>query len=75
MIGSSRKLLEECKRLAEALLIRSGVDPDDDDLYLLLEGQGQGAGWRRYGMESFTCVRLMYACEVSVRSGAALVFA
>jgi len=75
MIGSAPSLLRECKRLAEALAIPHGIDPESDELWDAADSQGQGDGWRRYGVESFSCVRLIHACEASIRSGAALVFA
>jgi hypothetical protein len=75
MIGSAHCLLRECERLAEALAIPDDIDPESDELWEAADNQSQGEGWRRYGVESFTCVRLMHACEVAIRSGAALVFA
>src|SRR5215831_150663 len=75
MIGSAPGLLRECKCLAEALAVPHGIDPESDELWDAADNQGQGDGWHLYGVEAFTCVRLMHACEASVRSGAALVFA
>jgi hypothetical protein len=75
MIGSAHCLLRECKRLADALAIPHGIDPESDELWEAADSQGEGDGWHRYGVESFTCVRLSHACEASIRSGAALVFA
>jgi hypothetical protein len=75
MIGSSHCLLRECKRLAEVLAIPHDIDPESAELWDAADNQGQGDGWRRYGVESFTCVRLLHACEASIRSGAVLVFA
>lgn len=74
MIGSSVRLLRECERLSKALQIPSDADPEDDDVYLLLDAQGKQQGWRSFGVESFTCVGLMHAWQMSIRSGAALVF-
>ena len=75
MIGSAHYLLRECKRLAETLAIPECIDAASAELWDAANNQGQGDGWHRYGVESFTCVRLMRACEASIRSGAALVFA
>lgn len=75
MIGSAHRLLRECKRLAETLAIPDGINAEGDELWEAADNQGHGNGWHRYGVESFTCVRLMRACEASIRSGAALVFA
>jgi hypothetical protein len=73
-IGSSYKLLEECKDLADFLGIPTGMDPESDELWEAVDLQGDGDGWNKYGIESFTCVRLMRACEASIASGAAVVF-
>jgi hypothetical protein len=73
-IGSSYKLLEECKDLADFLGIPPGMDPESDELWEAADSQGDGDGWNKYGIESFTCVRLMRACEAPIASGAAVVF-
>jgi hypothetical protein len=75
MIGSAHRLLQECQRLAAALAIPRDMDSESDELLEAAQNQGEGEGWRRYGVESFTCVRLIHACEASIRSGAALVYA
>jgi hypothetical protein len=74
MIGSSKRLLQECKHLAEVLRIPLDIDPESDELYEATERQGQGTGWKAYAIESFTCIRLIKSCEASLRSGAAVVF-
>ena len=76
MIGSSQMLLKECRELAEALELPADLSLDDERLWEAPETQGEGeTKWERYGVESFTCLRLMRACEVSVETGAAVVFA
>lgn len=76
MIGSSHALLKECRELAEALELPGDLSADDERLWDAAETQGEGeTKWERYGVESFTCLRLMRACEVSVETGAAVVFA
>lgn len=75
MIGSSPRLLAECRSLAEALALPLDLDPEDDDLLEAAQAQDPAAeGWRRYGVESLSCVRLAAACEASLATGAALVF-
>lgn len=75
VIGSSHALLRECRELALALELPEEL-PADDALWEAAETQGEGgAKWERYGVESFACVCLMRACEVSVETGAAVVFA
>jgi hypothetical protein len=75
MVGSSVRLLDELKRLADALQIPSDVDLDAVELWMAEEGQGKGLEqWRRYAIESYSCLCLMGACEHSIKTGAALVF-
>lgn len=74
MIGSSRRLLAECQSLAKALHLPTDIDPESEELWEAADEQGKGEGWRAYGVESFTCIRLIRACEASLRSGAAIVF-
>ncbi|HVK77847.1 MAG TPA: hypothetical protein VM734_31290 [Kofleriaceae bacterium] len=74
MIGSSQRLLDECTRLRDALGIPEDVDPDGDLLWEAADRQGEGTGWERYGVEAFTCVRLLHGAKLSVERGAALVF-
>jgi hypothetical protein len=73
-IGSAPRLLQECQRLAAALALPSGLDPDSPALWRAADHQGDGQGWQRYGIEAFTCVRLLAAADHSLASGAAVVF-
>ena len=76
MLGSSHALLRECKELAQALELPEDLSPEDDAVWQAVESQGEGeAKWERYGVESYTCLALMKACETSVETGAAVVFA
>lgn len=75
MVGSSQALLRECDRLAGVLGIPPNVDSDDEELWTAAANQGSGTGWRRYGIESFTCARLRDAARRSVATGAAILFA
>lgn len=74
MIGSSQRLQAECTRLRDALGIPADLDPEGDEVWAAADAQGAGEGWRRYGIESFTCVRLLRAAELSVARGAAIEF-
>ena len=78
----SYALLRECRELAQALEIPEGVSFDDAAVSLAAESQVEGAGedegsakWERYGVESYTCLALIKACEASAETGAAIVFA
>jgi len=75
MLGSSHALRRECEELAQALGVPADLDPESEELWNASEEQGAGDGWRRYGVESFTCVRLLAAARESVQRGAAVVFA
>jgi hypothetical protein len=75
MLGSSHGLARECEELRSALDIPSDVGPESEELWRASEEQGEGEGWRRYGVESFTCVRLLAAARESLNRGAAVVFA
>jgi len=75
MLGSSHALVRECEELAQALGIPSDLDPESEELWQASENQGEGEGWQRYGVESFTCVRLLAAARASLQRRAAVVFA
>ncbi len=75
MIGSSYMLLEECKALAQYLELPLDIDPESDEVWDAADNQGQGdTKWKRYGIESFTCLRLYYAAKKSIELNAAVVF-
>lgn len=76
MIGSAHVLLRECRELARALDLPEDLSLDDEALWEAAESQGEGeTKWARYGIESFTCLQLLRACEASIETGAAVVFA
>jgi len=74
MVGSSQQLLRECVRLRDALGIPVDIDPEADLLWEAADAQGEGVGWQRYGIEAFTCVRLLHGAKQSIEQRAALVF-
>jgi hypothetical protein len=75
MVGSANRLLAECKRLAAALELPHDLDHESDEVWDASNSQGQGVTkWQRYGIESYTCLRLIRACERSIEVGAAIVF-
>ena len=74
-LGSTQRLYAECRELADALGMPVAMDHESDAISGLLETQGRGEQrWQRYGVETFTGLRLLAACEVSLRSKAAIVF-
>ena len=76
MLGSSHALLRECRELASALELPEDLSPDDEQVWSAADTQGEGEmKWERYGVESITCLNLIRACEASVETGAAIVFA
>jgi hypothetical protein len=76
MLGSSHTLLRECRELAQVLELPEALSLEDEAVWAAAESQGEGeAKWERYGIESYTCLALIKACEASVETGAAVVFA
>jgi hypothetical protein len=76
ILCSSQALVRELAQLAEVLEIPPGLDPDDDRLWNAIDSSGgaDGETWQWYGVESFTCQRLLCAARYSVETGAALAF-
>ncbi|KAB8184627.1 hypothetical protein [Microbispora catharanthi] len=73
-VGSSQRLLEECRGIAARLGLPEDLDPWGDEVSAAVEADTEGAeGWRRYGVESFTCLQVMAAARHSVATGAAIV--
>ena len=76
MLGSSQMLLRECRELAQALELPEDLPPGDEVADELFDNQGEGdTKWEQYRVESYTCIGLIRACESSVETGAAIVFA
>jgi hypothetical protein len=74
-VGSSHRLLAECLELARRLELPDDLDVESEAVSAALETQGEGeSGWRRYAVESYTCLALIKACRASVATGAAVVF-
>jgi len=74
VIGSTPRLLAECEHIAKALGIPNTIEAESKEVFEAIKRQGEGAGWRRYGIESFSCLQLMKACRLSIASGAAVAF-
>jgi hypothetical protein len=75
-LGSTQRLHAECGDLAHALEMPVEMDHESDELLEAAQTQGRGdLKWQRYGVETFTCLRLLAACEASLRTKAAIVFA
>ncbi len=73
-VGSSQRLLEECRGIAARLGLPEDLDPWGDEVSAAVEADTEGAeGWRRYGVESFTCLQVMAAARHSIGTGAAIV--
>lgn len=75
IVGSSVRLEAECRRLAEALGVPEGLRLDDRTLAHAVEYPGAGPGWQRYGVEVYSCLALLEACERSRTLRSAIVFA
>lgn len=74
MIGSAPRLLQECQHLAEVLGIPSTAAAESNEVVEAAESQGEGEGWRKYGIEAFSCLQLIEACRRSISTGAAVAF-
>lgn len=75
IVGSSVRLLSECKRLAAWLEMPEDLDPESDEVWdSVASPASHGPKWKRYNKESFACIRLIKAAEASIDSGAAIVF-
>jgi hypothetical protein len=74
-VGSSYRLAEECQVLANFLQLPLDLDPEDVAFFDAVDSQGIGEHkWQKYGVESFTCIRLLNAARHSIETGAAIVF-
>lgn len=75
MIGSSHRLLAECSELAKWLGLPENLDYESEEVWDAAESPAlDGPQWKRFGVESFSCLRLIAAAERSLKSGAAVVF-
>jgi hypothetical protein len=74
-VGSSQRLLSECRRLAEVLEVPLELDPDSDEAWAAADDEGKSPiRWRRYGIESRVCLLLHHAASLSVRFRSAISF-
>jgi hypothetical protein len=75
MVGSSHRLLTETRQLAKALRLPLDMDPEDDEIWKAADSQGEGdLVWKRYGVESFTCLRLYHAAMHFINHSSVIVF-
>jgi hypothetical protein len=75
MVGSSYRLLQECKELAALISLPDDMDPEDEELWANADNSpADGLPWQIYGVEAFGLVRLIRGCELSIKHEAALVF-
>ncbi|SEM39467.1 hypothetical protein [Nonomuraea pusilla] len=74
-VGSSQRLLEECRGLAALMELPEDLDPWSDEMEEAVEDPlPGGAAWRRHGVAAFTCLQLIAAARHSVGTGTAIVF-
>lgn len=75
IVGSSVRLLEECRELASVIDLPPGIDPNAESLWKAADSPREGgAVWQVYGVEAFCLAQLISGCERSLRSGAVLAF-
>jgi hypothetical protein len=64
-------LLEECLRLAQWLELPLDLDAESEEVWDAAESPAtDGPKWQRFGKESFSCLRLIGACEASSQAAA-----
>ncbi len=74
-IGSSVRLLAECRIIAAAIELPLSLDPEGDEVFDAAEAPAaDGPLWQQYGVESFCLLRLIKAAELSVKHGAVISF-
>jgi hypothetical protein len=75
MVGSSYRLLQETCQLARAIELPLDMDPEAAEVWKAIELPDNGdLLWKRYGVESFTCLRLYRGAKCSIEHSAMLVF-
>ena len=75
LLGSTPQLRAECADLVDVLGMPVEMDHESDELFEATKSQGRGqTRWQQYAVETFTCLRLLAACGVSLRTKAAIVF-
>lgn len=74
-LGSSVRLLEEARRIAQALGLPDDLDPDSEEVLAAADGGVPATeGWQRHGVESYGCLQLLRAAKFSISTGSAIVF-
>lgn len=74
-IGSAHRLLAECKALAHVLGLPEDLNCESDEVWEAAGSPGLGhVRWQKFGIESFSCIRLIRGSEAAIKTGAALVF-
>jgi len=75
MVGSSVRLLADCRELAHLIGLPEGVHPEDDPAWEPDQTPPPDAPlWRSYDIEALCLANLIQGCEASIRSNAALQF-
>ena len=75
MVGSVQRLRDECHRLSRELELPTDLFLESEELWNAVESQGTGSErWERYGIESYTCIALLKACEHALDNCAVIDF-
>ncbi|MEE2938914.1 MAG: hypothetical protein VX460_00885 [Planctomycetota bacterium] len=69
-LGSAPRLAEECLRLAAAMDLPPGVDPEGDEIWAARDDPSR---WGGFGAEGFALLRLAHAAAIASAAGAALI--
>lgn len=74
-VGSSQRLLAECTYLAKAIELPLDISEEAKEVWDAADQPGAGpARWQKFGIEAFGCIRLIRACQFSIKTGVALVY-
>lgn len=72
-VGSSVRLLAEVREIARALGLDERLDPNSEEVSAAVEADTPApGGWQRYRVESYVCLQLLHAAELSVTAGSAI---
>lgn len=74
-LGSTFRLKEELERLAEWLELDLSIDANSEEVFLLPESHNKSnTKWKKFAIESHSCINLYKACNESIKNKCAITF-
>ena len=74
-LGSSYALKRECETIAQAIGLPLDMDPESEEVWDAADTCDTNAeGWKRFGIESFGCLRLHSCAKLSIEQKTLLLF-